>query len=191
MATHSSVLAWRIPGTGELGGLPSMRSHRILHDWSDLAAAAATCAPIDYLRLPTGSSWVRLILSFGNWHFYILQHPTFQVPGSYFSPVYCLLCSSKVETLKFPRINPMLISSLTPYYLAEWPIHYKHKTYVSGIWIWNGTFNCSENSMRSSGSRRHLRRILKLTSSHGCNQIYNYIWNNLFWEKTCRVTPTH
>ena len=41
MATHSSVLAWRIPGTGKPGGLPSMRSHRVRHDWSDLAAAAA------------------------------------------------------------------------------------------------------------------------------------------------------
>ena len=41
MATHSNVLAWRIPGTGEPGGLPSMGSHRVGHDWSDLAAAAA------------------------------------------------------------------------------------------------------------------------------------------------------
>ena len=41
MATHSSVLAWRIPGTGEPGGLPSMGSHRVGHDWSNLAAAAA------------------------------------------------------------------------------------------------------------------------------------------------------
>ena len=39
MATHSSVLAWRIPGTGEPGGLLSMGSHRVGHDWSDLAAA--------------------------------------------------------------------------------------------------------------------------------------------------------
>ena len=39
MATHSSVLAWRIPGTGEPGGLPSMGLHRVGHDWSDLAAA--------------------------------------------------------------------------------------------------------------------------------------------------------
>ena len=43
MATHSSVLAWRIPGTGAPGGLPSMGSHRVRHDWSDLAAAAAEC----------------------------------------------------------------------------------------------------------------------------------------------------
>ena len=41
MATHSSVLAWRIPGTREPGGLLSMGSHRVGHDWSDLAAAAA------------------------------------------------------------------------------------------------------------------------------------------------------
>ena len=40
MATHSSVLAWRIPGTREPAGLPSMGSHRVRHDWSDLAAAA-------------------------------------------------------------------------------------------------------------------------------------------------------
>ena len=41
MATHSSVLAWRIPGMGEPGGPLSMGSHRVGHDWSDLAAAAA------------------------------------------------------------------------------------------------------------------------------------------------------
>ena len=39
MATHSSVLPWRIPGTEEPGGLPSMGSHRVGHDWRDLAAA--------------------------------------------------------------------------------------------------------------------------------------------------------
>ena len=41
MATHSSVLAWRIPGTVEPCGLLSMGLHRVGHDWSDLAAAAA------------------------------------------------------------------------------------------------------------------------------------------------------
>ena len=46
MATHSSVLTWRIPGTVESGGLPSMGSHRVKHDWSDLAAAAAADCPL-------------------------------------------------------------------------------------------------------------------------------------------------
>ena len=41
MATHSSVLAWRISGMGEPGGLLSLGSHRVGHDWTDLAAAAA------------------------------------------------------------------------------------------------------------------------------------------------------
>ena len=41
MTTHSSVVAWRIPGMEEPGGLLSMGSHRVRHDWSDLAAAAA------------------------------------------------------------------------------------------------------------------------------------------------------
>ena len=50
MATHYSVLAWRIPGTGEPGGLLSMRLHRVGHDWSDLAAAAAA-ACLDYYSL--------------------------------------------------------------------------------------------------------------------------------------------
>ena len=39
MATHSSVLAWRIPGMGEPGGLLSMGSHRVGHNWRDLAVA--------------------------------------------------------------------------------------------------------------------------------------------------------
>ena len=48
MATHSSILAWGIPGTGEPGGLPSTGSHRVGHDWSDLAAAAG--AAISYKK---------------------------------------------------------------------------------------------------------------------------------------------
>ena len=52
MATHSSVLAWRIPGTREPCGLPSMGSHRVGHNWSNLAAA-------------TPSAWLRLGRCFG------------------------------------------------------------------------------------------------------------------------------
>ena len=49
MATHSSVLAWRIPGTAEPGGLLSMGSHRVGHDWGDLAAAAAAAKRLEKL----------------------------------------------------------------------------------------------------------------------------------------------
>ena len=47
MAAHSSIPAWRIPGTEEPGGLPSMGSHRVGDDWGDLAAAAAALKPRD------------------------------------------------------------------------------------------------------------------------------------------------
>ena len=67
MVAHSSVLAWRIPGTGEPGGLPSMGSHRVGHNWSDLAAAAAAAfvregdgTPLQYSSLENpmdGGAW--------------------------------------------------------------------------------------------------------------------------------------
>ena len=56
MATHSSVLAWSLPGMAEPGGLLSMGSHRVGHDWSDLAATAA--APIlQGFAIVTGLFW--------------------------------------------------------------------------------------------------------------------------------------
>ena len=58
MATHSSVLAWRIPGTGEPRGLPSMESHRVGHDWRDLAAAAAAT-----IKLTISQSFQKWIFS--------------------------------------------------------------------------------------------------------------------------------
>ena len=55
MATHSSDLAWRVPGTGEPGGLLSLGSHRVGHDQSDLATAAArvfrNLITLQYMRL--------------------------------------------------------------------------------------------------------------------------------------------
>ena len=59
MATHSSVLAWRIPGTGEPGGLPSLGLHRVGHDWSDLAAAA-----LPYINLLFSKPVKHLILQY-------------------------------------------------------------------------------------------------------------------------------
>ena len=48
MATHSSVLVWSIPGSAEPGGLPSLGSHRVRHDWSDLAAAVYFCSTLSF-----------------------------------------------------------------------------------------------------------------------------------------------
>ena len=52
MATHSSILAWRIPGTEEPSGLPSVRSRRVGHDSNNLAAAAARCFLTSYFSIP-------------------------------------------------------------------------------------------------------------------------------------------
>ena len=57
MGTHSSVLAWRIPGTGEPVGLLSMGWHRVGHDWSDLAAAAAARWNIKLIVAPISLFW--------------------------------------------------------------------------------------------------------------------------------------
>ena len=58
METHSSVLAWRIPGAGEPGGLTSIGSHRVGHNWSDLAAAAAADALEDRRRRVQRMRWL-------------------------------------------------------------------------------------------------------------------------------------
>ena len=51
MVTHSSVLAWRIPGTGEPGGLPSIGSHSVRHDSNNLAGAAVKSPKVLCLRI--------------------------------------------------------------------------------------------------------------------------------------------
>jgi len=72
MATHSSVLAWRILGTGEPGGLPSMASHRVRQDWSDLAAAEVSFRHVywdfltekeEILKTPWKWKWSRSVVS--------------------------------------------------------------------------------------------------------------------------------
>ena len=62
--THSSVLAWRIPGMGDPGELPSMGLHRVGHNWSDLAAAAETTATLCFSEassLPGNSLWTWMV----------------------------------------------------------------------------------------------------------------------------------
>ena len=65
MVIHSSILAWRIPGTGNPGGLPSMGLHRVGHDWSNLAAAAAAATiwgrNISFYECKNGDSEVQLM----------------------------------------------------------------------------------------------------------------------------------
>ena len=74
MAAHSSVLAWRIPGAGEPGGLPSLGSHRVGHDWSDLAAAAAAAVLTGRILIePWNGIWI-IFLNMGKPLFSYLKH---------------------------------------------------------------------------------------------------------------------
>ena len=59
MATHSSILTWRILGREEPSGLTSMGSHRVEHDWSDLAAAAAAAATFIFYNIIVTFLWKR------------------------------------------------------------------------------------------------------------------------------------
>ena len=62
MATHSSILSWRIPGTEEPGGLPTMGSHRVKHNWSDLATPAAVTRKRDLSNeVPILVEWVGIL----------------------------------------------------------------------------------------------------------------------------------
>ena len=71
-AIQPSHLAWRIPGTEEPGGLPSMWSHRVGHDWSDLAAAAAHIYPLFFRFLShkknNGHCFLKWFLPLGLWN---------------------------------------------------------------------------------------------------------------------------
>ena len=81
MATHSSVLAWRIPGTGEPGRLPSVGSHRVGHDWSDLATAAAVIPWSFFTVLVKRISlqmW-RLIQNFSVLNKFLLNYSVFKI----------------------------------------------------------------------------------------------------------------
>ena len=64
MATHSSVPAWRIPGTEEPGGLPSMGSHRVRYDSSSLATAAAAIQQVIFFKSRNPTYMAFLFLDF-------------------------------------------------------------------------------------------------------------------------------
>ena len=102
MATHSSVLAWRIPGTGEPGGLPSMGWHRVGHNWNDLAAAAAAI-PM------AGTSLQSLLLV--SWTFImtlnklILAHTPCSLPGTIVTEIFGIILISTVFVEKtYPNL---------------------------------------------------------------------------------------
>ena len=99
MATHSSILAWRIPGTEEPGGLPSVGSHRVRHDWSDLAAAAA--------------NWLNTTFLF---YLVILWQCVSYIAGQEPS----VSCSNSYSSQLLPLHLPVVTTSFNPHNLKRW-----------------------------------------------------------------------
>ena len=122
MATHSSVLAWRIPGTGEPGGLLSMGSHRIGHDWSDLAAAAVPFSIFSCCTLTTNTFylfWFNLLIFYFIFYLYsivlVLPYINMNLPQVY-------TCSPSWTLLRPPSpYHPSGLSQCTsPNHLCPW-----------------------------------------------------------------------
>ena len=86
MATHSSVLAWRIPETGEPGGLPSMGLHRVGHDWSDLAGAAAYWIKDSYIEEQRIAFFF-----FASFFIIYIEHRSLKMQDSYLVKMYIFL----------------------------------------------------------------------------------------------------
>ena len=86
MATHSSVPAWRIPGTGEPGGLLSVGSHRVRHDWSDFSSGSSSNA-LFILPFPR-QFYIFLIIPLGLQIFLWLQLPIMTIPYQLISQYY-------------------------------------------------------------------------------------------------------
>ena len=147
MATHSSVLAWRIPGTGEPGGLLSMGSHRVGHDWSDLAASAAVM--LTRGKLATACPKCR----YTNWPKSFLADTT--------SGTQDIFLSLRIHSPFFSDIKILPTFKSSDYIWAlpqscSWPSQVSHmisftqnsKVLSSKFWVWNAEFCINESQFR-------------------------------------------
>ena len=128
IATHTSILAWRIPGTGEPGGLPSMGPHRVGHDWSDLTAAAALVERHLY-----GIIW-KCWLTFD-----ILY-----MDSSLLIEVNILLHTRQLKFPAYTKVGSFFITSVLLLFSLSWVVHGKRKTCKCPMsWkdIWEGKGN--------------------------------------------------
>ena len=146
MANHSSVLAWRIPGTGEPGGLPSLGLHRVGHDWSDLAAAAGT-----FILLGNTSSLFipRTLLSSQTDPLYPLKYnsplPPPSIPCQ--PPFYFL--SLWIELLEIPHANRIIQHLFFCLWLISlsWPsaqLKIHMQLYSRPLYWWEGLLSSIE-----------------------------------------------
>ena len=144
MATHSSVLAWRIPGTGEPGGLPSMGSRRVGHDWSDLAAAAAG----------------HVLISHSGFNLLFLDDKTCRaLVCAVTDHSYCSACEMSIQLLFCPYFNLvglfvfLVLNCRSHCVFRIWPLSDKCfasicglPIHFSGVFWWASVFNLGKSN---------------------------------------------
>ena len=152
MATHSSVLAWRIPGTAEPGGLPSVGSHRVRRDWSDLEAAAA-----DY------SNWGKFSLSMA---FTTLEAFSVLVP-----PPVLKKTTNTSRNLKFSAAQGIEVESICHSSVAQAPVLGPcPRRPDSSLWV---IFSTNQAVLRGHWMVR-CRLMMKFTHSVLSNSLWCY-----------------
>ena len=149
MATHSSVLAWIISGTGESGGCiaQSMGSHRVGHDWSDLAAAAAAAAAaMFYVQGIKQNSWGKTkqnkhIAGDSVQEKLILYWADLQLAAEFVN-LYFGICLFEFENQKNMYFRLVVHNILVPN--IQGPVSWK--TFFQGPW-WGGCFQDDSSAL--------------------------------------------
>ena len=121
MAIHSSLLAWRIPGMGEPGGLPSMGLHRVGHNWSDLAAETAADSILKSRDITLLTKVHLVKYSFSSSHVWMweLDHKEGWVPKNWcFWTVWCWKRLLRVPWMP-RRSNQSILKEISPEYSME------------------------------------------------------------------------
>ena len=168
------VLAWRVPGTGEPGKLPSMGSHRVGHDWSDLAAAAAAAAAAAKL-LPESESrsvvsnslqphglyspWNSLGQNSGVGSLFLLQG-IFPTQGSNPGLPHCRRILYLLSHKRSPRITGAHVNSHIPGHCMP-RVWHSSSSIGPGTWVWCRSYaacrldaECRFLSFGAGGERR-------------------------------------
>ena len=152
MATHSSVLAWRIPGIGKPGGLPSLGSHRVGHNWSNLAAAAANKKWVKQWMHTTWSSLrICVSCSLNIWRVQSSEH-------SLWRPL------TNMRPHDSTRLRALLICCRYVYFSSrEKRVLFRIKIYFMNAYLmWRGHRHIKRNNLRSKKAQNVILSILGL-----------------------------
>ena len=147
MATHSSILAWRIPGTEEPGGLPSRGSHRVGNDWSHLAAAAVVCINQCYSLNPSHPLLPLLCPQVHSLPLYSSLQIGSSVP--FFKILYICIMTQNPTTGHIPWENYKLKKHITLMFAEHSPLHQWKASGGGHLHFKERTFSKSANTFNN------------------------------------------